>query len=104
MHAGQTDEAGALASRMGKDIARRCSGRLTNIDGKLDSKKFVGSGPAVHGTQTTRRIGSITAGSLNQYYAAISGVLMLLQPRCGAIIAVRSGFWHVQHIRPNSPT
>jgi len=40
MHAGQTDEAGALASRMGKDIARRCSGRLTNIDGKLDSKKL----------------------------------------------------------------
>ena len=40
MHAGRTEEAGALARRIGKDIARRCSGRFTKIDSKSDSKKL----------------------------------------------------------------
>ena len=40
MRAGRVEEAGALASQIGKDITRRSKRQLEQIDGKTDTKEL----------------------------------------------------------------
>ena len=73
MHAGRTEEADALAVRIGKDIASRCKTRLTHIDSKINAKDMWAEYRQLTGRkQKVNVVDGITAESLNQHYAAIS--------------------------------
>jgi hypothetical protein len=73
MRAGRTEEAGALAKQIGKEISRRSKTKLRMVDGRTDAKEMW----SVVRQLTGRRkevgdIAGISAESLNSYYADMS--------------------------------
>jgi hypothetical protein len=74
MRAGRTEEASALASRIGKAIKRRCAAELRHVDGHVDAKDMWQQVKRI----TQRSSGhksvpdGITAEMLNTHYAGVS--------------------------------
>ena len=73
MRAGRTEEAEALAVRIGKDIASRSKTRLSHIDSKINAKDMWAEYRQLTGRkQKANVVDGITAELLNHHYAAIS--------------------------------
>jgi len=73
MHAGQVEEAGALAARIEKDIARHSQQQLKHIDARTDAKGLWTAVKKLTGCRyQAGPVDGITAEQLNNHYAAIS--------------------------------
>ena len=73
MRAGRTEEASALAQRIGKDIARRSKTRLSHISPRTSVKDlWVAVRQMTGRKQSSEVVDGITEESLNQHYAGIS--------------------------------
>jgi len=73
MRAGCVEEAGALASQIGRDITRRSKRQLHRISGKTDTKELWAAVRRLTRGQHEPAVDpSITADVLNRHYAAIS--------------------------------
>ena len=73
MRAGRVEEAGALATRIGKDIACRNRTRLTNAKGRMAAKDVWSAIRQLTGrTSDVGSIDGVSAESLNAHYASIS--------------------------------
>lgn len=73
MRAGRTDEAGALAQQIGKDITRRECTRLRRVGNKADKGDIWAAVRRLTSRhQHTPEIPGVDSDALNNYYAAIS--------------------------------
>jgi len=108
MHMGRVEEAGALAARIGKDIARHRQHQLKHID---DAKDLWAAVRKLTGRrQQAGPVDGITAEQLNNHYAGISTDIQYSQPalkqttlpRQPQIISTWRVFEILDHLRPTS--
>jgi hypothetical protein len=73
MRAGRVEEAGALAERIGKDMARHSKSQFNKIDSKVNAKDMWAAVRKLTSRQhEPSEVEGVTAESLNDHYAAIS--------------------------------
>ena len=111
MHAGRVEEAGALAARIGKEIARHSQQQLKHIDGRTNAKGLWAAVKKLTGRrQHAGPVDGITAEQLNNHYARISTDSQYTPPalKCTTlpcwqrVISESKVFEILDHLRPTA--